>query len=112
MTRHQRLCYNRGCEALVGAYATLNSVVVVGWQPHRLLDEVHNLLQEAAESLLEMEPNQLAVRLRGKVSAMSSLREDTMDDEQMPDDEEILDEDVDPGYIIGDPGDEDDDDDV
>lgn len=73
MTPDEKLAYNRGCTALVEAFDILGNVVVTGWQPRVLLNDVHNLLQEAAEQFFDIGPNYLSVRLRQQMTGMCRM---------------------------------------
>lgn len=66
-----REAYNKSALKVVTAHTTLGSIRAQGWEQHVLLHQVYEDLFEAAEALLDIEPNLLGHGIRKQLRLMS-----------------------------------------
>ena len=66
---YQRAAYHKGVVLLLQAHDTLGGVKTVNWTQARLLNDVFAMLEEAAESLVDVDPNALSRGVRQIVAA-------------------------------------------
>lgn len=66
----QREAYNKAAFCTAEAHRILGGIKVKGWIPHVALDRVYEQLFEAADALLDIEPNLLGIEIRETLRGM------------------------------------------
>lgn len=63
----QRGAYNKAALCVVQAYETLAALKVQGWVNHVQLNRVYTELGEAADALMDIDPNLLGLETRKRI---------------------------------------------